>query len=64
MEKKKKTAAQIRATEKYEKANYYKVLVRFPIEKETEIRSAAGESINGFIVSAVLEKLEREKPGT
>lgn len=64
MEKKKKTAAQIRATEKYEKANYYKVLVRFPIEKENEIRAAAGESVNGFIVAAVLEKIAREKPET
>ena len=61
MEKKKVSAAQKRATAKYEKNNYFKTMVRFPIEKESEIRKAAKNSLNGFIVSAVLEKLEREK---
>lgn len=59
--KKKVTPAQARATAKYEKNNYFKTLVRFPKNKEEEIRAAAGNSLNGFIVSAVMEKLEREK---
>lgn len=63
-EKKKATAAEMRAHAKYEKKAYFKTLVRFPKAKEEEIRKAAGESLNGFIVSAVLEKIEREKGGT
>lgn len=59
--KKKATAAHMRATAKYEKNNYFKTLVRFPKDKEEEIRAAAGNSLNGFIVSAVMEKMEREK---
>lgn len=60
MEKKKATPAQMRATAKYEKTNYFKTLVRFPKELEQTIRESAGESLNGFIVSAVLEKIERD----
>lgn len=59
--KKKVTAAHMRATAKYEKANYFKTLVRFPKEEEETIRAAAGASLNGFIVTAVREKIEREK---
>lgn len=62
-EKKKVTAAQKRATAKYEKAAYFKTLVRFPADKEKEIRAAAGDSLNGFIVSAVLEKIARDNGG-
>lgn len=57
---KKASAAQLRATAKYEKNNYFKALVRFPKNKEPEIRAAAGDSLNGFIVAAVLEKIERD----
>lgn len=53
------TKAKIRATSKYEKKAYFKTLVRFKAEDEKRIREAAGESLNGFIVSAVLEKLEK-----
>ena len=56
--KKKTTAAQIKATEKYQKKAYFKTLVRFPIEKEKDIRTAAGESLNGFIVKCVLDQVE------
>ena len=63
MEKKKVSEAQKRATYKYEKTAYFKTLVRFPAEKEKKIRDAAGNSLNGFIVSAVLEKIERDFPG-
>lgn len=59
MEKKKVSEAQKRATYKFEKSAYFKTLVRFPADKEMEIRAAAGDSLNGFIVSAVLEKVER-----
>lgn len=60
-EKKKVSDAQKRATAKYEKGAYFKTLVRFPAGLESDIRLAAGGSLNGFIVSAVLEKMEREK---
>lgn len=62
-DKKTVTAAQKRATAKYEKHKYFKTLVRFPAEKENEIRAAAGDSLNGFIVSAVLEKIESINAG-
>ena len=63
MEKKKVSEAQKKATAKYEKTAYFKTLVRFPAEKESLIRKAAGDSLNGFIVSAVLEKVARELGG-
>ena len=59
-EKKKVSDAQKKATYKYEKKAYFKTLVRFPVDMETEIRNACGDSLNGFIVSAVREKIERE----
>ena len=55
--------ARIRANEKWNKKTYWQHLVRFPKELESEIRENAGESINGFIVNAVKEKLERMKQG-
>ena len=59
-EKKKATEAHMRATAKWEKQNYDKVLVRFPKGTKDKI-TETGSSFNGFIVSAVNEKLEREK---
>jgi hypothetical protein len=59
-EKKKASAARMRATAKYEKKAYFRTLVRFPINKEKEIRAAAGDSLNGYIVQAVLEKIARD----
>lgn len=50
--------AQAKATAKYEKAAYYKVLVRFKKEDEERIRAAAGESVNGFINRCVLERVD------
>lgn len=58
MEKKKVSEAQKRATAKFEKNNYYKTLVRFPIDKEESIRKAACDSVNGFIVKCVLDQVE------
>lgn len=53
--------AHIRATAKYEKNNYFKTLVRFKKEDEERIRNAAGDSLNGFIVRCVLDKLNNEE---
>ena len=58
-EKKKASEAHMRATAKWEKENYDKVLVRFPKGTKEKITNT-GNSLNGFIVSAVNEKLERE----
>lgn len=58
-EKKKVSNAQMKATAEYEKKNYDKVLVRFPKGMKDKINNT-GDSLNGFIVSAVKEKLERE----
>lgn len=49
--------SQIRATKKYEDKSYFKTLVRFKKEDEEAIRAAAGKSLNGFIVAAVMEKV-------
>lgn len=50
-----RTAAQNRATKKWEDKAYYKVLVRFRKEDEGAIREASGNSVNGFIVRAVMD---------
>ena len=63
LEKKKVSEAQKKATYKYEKTAYFKTLVRFPASSEDAIRAAAGDSLNGFIVSAVLEKIARDSSG-
>lgn len=60
MEKKKTTPAHIRATKKWEDKAYFKTLVRFKQEDEAEIREAAGDSLNGFITSAVLDAVKRK----
>jgi hypothetical protein len=53
--------AQQKATEKWQKKAYFKALVRFKAERESEIRKFAGDSLNGFIVEAVEEKIARMK---
>jgi len=58
-EKKKATPAHIKATTKWEKNNYDKVLVRFPKGMKEEILKYGAKSINGFIVEAVKEKLNK-----
>lgn len=58
-EKKKASAAHMKATAKWEKENYDKVLVRFPKGTKEKIVSSGAESVNGFIVNAVLEKLKK-----
>ena len=55
--KAKATQAHMRATAKWEAANYDKVLIRFPRGTKERI-TATGESVNGFTVAAVLDKLK------
>ena len=57
-EKKKASEAHMRATAKWEKENYDKVLVRFPKGTKDEILNSGAKSINSFIVEAVKEKLK------
>lgn len=52
------TEAQKRATAKYEKENYDKVLVRFPKGTKERIQNAGVESVNGYIIQCVLDSLE------
>lgn len=59
-EERKNSAAKIAANNRYDKKAYFRTLVRFRKEDENRIRAAAGDSLNGFIVSAVLEKIEKE----
>ena len=55
--KAKATPAHMRATAKWEAANYDKVLIRFPRGTKDRI-TATGESVNGFTVAAVLHALD------
>ena len=57
-EKKKASAARVKANDRYNKKAYYSTLVRFKKEDEERIRSAAGESINGIIVECVMDRLK------
>ena len=49
-----------RATEKYDKKNYDRILVKFPKGTKERIQ-ASGETVNGFINRAVAERLEERK---
>lgn len=51
------TEAQKRATAKYEKENYDKVLVRFPKGTKERIQNAGAESVNSYIIRCVLDSL-------
>lgn len=51
--------AQKKATAKYEKENYDKILVRFPKGMKEKIQEKS-KSINGFIVEAVKKELEKQ----
>ena len=55
--------AQQKATAKYVKANYDRVEAKFPKGRKAELQAHAekqGESLNGFIVRAVDEAIERD----
>ncbi|MBQ6887215.1 MAG: hypothetical protein IJN54_06855 [Lachnospiraceae bacterium] len=49
-----------KATAKYEKENYDKILVRFPKGIKEKIINTGTKSINSFIIQAVYEKLEKD----
>ncbi len=49
-----------RATEKYAKSNYDRILVKFPKGTKEQIRNT-GQSINGFINEAVKKALEEQE---
>ena len=51
--------AQQKATEKYDKKNYDRILVKFPKGTKQQIQ-ATGETVNGFINKAVAERLEKQ----
>lgn len=58
--------AQIKATTKYEAAKYDKILVRMPKGQRAEVQAAAdaaGESLNGYIVGAVKQRMEKGSAG-
>ena len=50
--------AQKKATAKYEKQKYDKILVRFPKGTKEKIQQRS-KSTNGFIVNAVIKELEK-----
>lgn len=52
--------AQKKATAKYEKENYDKILTRFPKGTKEKILNTGAKSVNSFIIQAVDEKIERE----
>ena len=62
--KRKATQAHIRATAKWEAANYDKVLIRFPRGTKDRI-TATGATVNGYTVSAVTDRLDgKAQPDT
>lgn len=50
--------AQKRATAKYEKENYDKVLVRFPKGTKDRIKDTGADSVNSYIINCVLNALD------
>lgn len=52
--------AQKKATARYEKENYDKVLTRFPKGTKDKILATGAKSVNSFIIQAVTEKLGEE----
>ena len=50
--------AQKRATAKYEKENYDKVLVRFPKGTKDRINATGADSVNSYIINWVLNALD------
>ena len=59
-----KTDAQKRAQSKYESKAYAKILLRVRADEIDEIRAAieaSGESVNGYIIKAIRQRMERER---
>ena len=62
-EKKKVSKAQQQAVNRYMKKNYDRILVTFKKGDKARIQTAAnhaGESVNGYIKTAVEERMQRE----
>ena len=56
------TKAKQQAVERYNAKTYERLAIRIRKDEAEEIKSAIGErSINGFVVEAIHEKIEREK---
>lgn len=58
-----KTDAQRRANAKWEAKAYKRLVVRVRVEEFDEISAAieaSGESINGYIMKAIRERMDRE----
>ena len=56
--------ARKRANAKYNAKAYTKLMVRIRKEDEEEIRAAieaSGESVNGYILKAIRQRMERER---
>lgn len=56
--------AKKRANAKYDAKAYAKILLRIRAEEIDEIRAAieaSGESVNGFILKAIRQRMEREQ---
>jgi len=56
--------ARKRANAKYNAKAYTKLMVRIRKEDEEEIRAAieaSGESVNGYILKAIRQRMEREQ---
>lgn len=58
-EKKRASKAHMKATEKWEKINYDRILIRFPKGTKEQIVKT-GLSINGYVVQAVQKKLKED----
>ena len=57
------TAAQRASVAKYESKAYDKILLRIPKGEREQIKAAAdaaGESLNGYIVQAVRDRMQNE----
>lgn len=50
--------SQKRATAKYEKENYDKILVRFPKGTKNRIKDTGADSVNSYIINCVLNALD------
>ena len=58
--------SQQKAVHKYVKANYDRMELTVPKGRKDEIKAHAesrGQSVNGFIITAIDEKMERDREG-
>ena len=56
------TEAKKRAVEKYNKAHYERLYIRMRKEDAEQLKKTLGDrSINGFVLDAIREKLQREQ---